>query len=357
VPGTSRTARRLRCRLEPICNGPALTEGDTVITRVTGATPSEWDSHWQAAPHATFFESRQWAQVWASYAPNTSSNAWLVEFSDGTTIVIPFVTESRLGGRVRLSRMSPADTYGGWLAPRDLGDLCASLVRRLIERELGNIRWVVNPFLLASTGESLLPDATSHTLALDLSHGFDACRRRWSKGHRSAATKAAREGVTVRQAASQDDWRAYFEIYSESLKRWGRRASSRYHWPLFEALSRLDPTLVRLWVAMVDDQMAAGALCLYHPNQVAYWHGAALERHFPLRPTNLLMQAAIQDACLTGAKWFDLGPSGGHQGVERFKVGFSPTSLGFGVIDRSTAMVASIRAVRRVVRGGVRRLT
>ena len=40
---------------------------------------------------------------------------------------------------------------------------------------------------------------------------------------------------------------------------------------------------VRLWLAELDGQIIAGALCFYAKQHVVYWHGAALTEHFRVR--------------------------------------------------------------------------
>lgn len=331
-----------------------MTDADSTIASHRLATSDEWDSYWLAAPFATFFESRHWANVWQHYRGGRArAEAHFVEFVDGKSAVVPTTVEWRAGRMLRLTRMSPADTYGGWLSSASLDEEQISALYTLIKRELVNVRWVVNPFLTGATAPRGLPAPALHTLSLDLAGGFDACRSRWSKGHKSAATKALREGVTVEIAEDAEDWRAYFGVYGDSLRRWGKRTTSQYTWPLFEALSATDSRYVRLWLARWKDVVIAGALCLYHPRQVAYWHGAALERHFARRPTNLLIQEAIRDAVDRGATWFDLGPSGGHEGVEKFKRGFAPAVLPISMIDEAGVLLRSARAVNRLARASL----
>ena len=322
----------------------------TSVAAIRHATDVEWDQAWMASPSATFFESRQWAELWSRYSlGKVRPVPRLVEFSDGTEVVIPACVDEKVGGLVRILRMSPANTYGGWLETSGLTRGHARLLAEIINKS-GNLTWLVNPFLVASMDPDTLPMPRGHTLAIDLTGGYDACRARWSKGHRSAAIQARRRGVTIRLADSVDDWRRYFTVYQNSLRRWGPRTTSRYSWALFHGMSSL--ANVRLWLAISNDQVVAGALCLYHPRQVAYWHGASMTDAFPLRSSNLLLDVAIQHACELGACWFDLGPSGGHVGVEKFKRGFGPSLLDFPLIERSDPVLKIARRIRRVTEAG-----
>ena len=279
----------------------------------------------------------------------------MLELGNGATIIVPGSIEVRLTGRLRLRRLSPADTYGGWLAFPPVDQAQADAVVTYMRTRPESIRWLINPFLACELVRPGSPSTETHTLAIDLTQGYDRLRGLWSKGHRAAPAQARRNGLSVRLAVTEQDWSEYFAAYLDSIRRWGPSVTSRYDWAVFLTLSHIDPAMVRLWLAEKDGQIVSGALFFYHPNQIVLWHAATLESFFPLRPANLLIDEAIRHACSLEAHWLDLGPSGGHQGVERFKLGFGPVRLGVPVIDRSTPAVGLIRGVRSALRRGWRR--
>jgi lipid II:glycine glycyltransferase (peptidoglycan interpeptide bridge formation enzyme) len=118
------------------------------------------------------------------------------------------------------------------------------------------------------------------------------------------------------------DWKKYYEVYEDSLLRWGDKASSRYELRLFEEMQRRNSPNIKLWLAAYQEKIIAGALCFYAKKHVVWWHGASLEKHFRLRPNTLIIYEAIKDACERGFSWFDFNPSGGHEGVTSFKKRF-----------------------------------
>lgn len=212
---------------------------------------------------------------------------------------------------------------------------------------LGSLVWTANPYEPRGVEVARTIGEASDTLVLDLTDGFAAVRARWSQAHRRNATNAARGGVLARRASGIGDWEAYFEVYRDSLRRWGPRASSRYDWRLFAELATVGEC--ELWVAEHDQTVIAGALCLRDSERVIYWHGATLERAFNLRPANLVLEAAIADACESGARVFDLGASGGHAGVHEFKRRFGATPLPGAVVRIDRGLVRMARAMRAMV--------
>src|SRR5690606_37427148 len=68
-PGWRTTARpierQIHVTLAPA--GPSTTSGPRRVRATRAATDSEWDRIVDASPHATFFHTREWAQVWEGY--------------------------------------------------------------------------------------------------------------------------------------------------------------------------------------------------------------------------------------------------------------------------------------------------
>lgn len=297
------------------------------ITSIRLASDSEWDSCWHDCDHATWFQSREWTELWCALAEIKSRpQPRAIRFSDGKTAVVPMLAATAHKGLVKTHCMSPGGGYGGWLSTDALEIGHATCLSRSL-LDLGNVEWLTNPFDPLVLASGMLSGRMQYTDAVALHEGMDSVVRRWTKGHRSAVQKAARAGVAVRRAESIDDWRSYHALYRHSVRRWGESATSNHPLKLFEALYNLNSSNVVLWLATVEHEVVAGAVCLYAGRQVSYWHGAALDSHFHVRPVNLLLHAAIADACSCGKHWFDLGLSGGHEGVRAFKKSFGAVPL------------------------------
>jgi hypothetical protein len=277
---------------------------------------------------ATYFHSREWVEAWSVYTGGrVEPSARHIVFSDGVCVVLPIAIERFLGGLSSCAWMSLAGTYGGWLSTDTLTPHHAGLIYDWVARSFGSTFWRLNPFDPSSTCLADKVVEPGETQAIWLADGLDAANSKSRTDHRWAVRKALREGVTARRAAGLDDWRAYYAVYEDSLRRWGDAATSRYGWPLFEALYDLASPHVSLWLAEKEGQIISGALCFYAARIGVEWHAASLERSLPVKPADFLKQAAMEEGCSRSIDWYDLGPSGGHEGVRAFKAKLGPTSL------------------------------
>ena len=275
----------------------------------------------------------------------------LVTFSDGTEAVLPLSVQIGQRGIVRKYVSSPAGTFGGWISNDELSIRHAVLLADYLTKRPGSVFWRLNPYDHLVFKASVRTTRDDETQALNLADGFDAACKGWTKGHGSAARKARREGVMVRQASTLDDWCAYYRAYEDSLRRWGEKVSAKYSWEIFREMCRLKSPYIKLWLAHYQEKVIAGALCFYAARHVVYWHGAALESYFHLRPVHLLMYEAIKDACEKGRCWFDFNPSGGHEGVKSFKKSFGAQELPCPYVQTTSAierMATGLRTLMRV---------
>lgn len=321
------------------------------------AAPHEWDDAWRATPWATYFQSREWAEVWADAHLHVRPDARHVTFDDGRTAILPVSRRERLRGAVAQHLASPAGTFGGWISEDDLSSEHAPVLVDQMLGLRGGLSWRLNPYDEQVRGVDVPASAPDETHVVDLADGFEAVRRRWRRGQKSSFKKAVNAGVTVTLASTEEDWGAFDVAYRASLDRWGTSATSQHPRRLFDALRERRSEHVRLWLAKTgDDDVAAGALCFYAREHAVYWAGAAHEEHFPLRPVNLLLAEAIRDACKRGYRWFDLNPSGGHDGVKAFKLNFGAEPRPCPIVERRPAAARLLGGVARAIRHGSARL-
>lgn len=319
------------------------------IAQTRPATVEEWDDAFVGCECATYYHSRAWAEMWQEYAGDLEPAPVHVSFDDGVTAVIPVSRRKRFRGLVSEAALSAHNAYGGWISERALTAEHARAMYEWLLDGYADIDWRLNPFDAGTRVLDTSREIQDPTSALDLSAGYDAVEERWRREHGSmwGAVKQARKfGVEIVESRDPAHWDAYADAYEESVERWGESATGVVGRRLFDILRSRQTDRVRLWVALVEGVVAAGAVCLYARSHVAYWHGAARSAYFKKRPVHLLLTTAIEDACRRGFSWFDFNPSGSHEGVRRFKKSFGAEELPCAVVRRSSSRLKLLQKLR-----------
>jgi hypothetical protein len=326
-------------------------EGDVTlrIVQVSPARQHEWRELWQACDTSTYFHSPEWARIWAFYSRGRiRPKPQIISFSDGVEALLPLCFEVKAGGLLSRYVSSTQGTYGGWLTPKPVSmahALC--LVDWLTQGQGRSLVWRLNPYdeLAFQAGVSRgLRCKNDETHALRLTADVDQMLKGFKPSYRSQIKKAVSSGqFSVAPATTLDDWRAYFEVYRDSLQRWGEQPETGYDWRLFEIFFQLKSPDVKLWLARHDGQVVSGDLCLYAKKHVAYWHGATLKDYLRTSVAKLLKFEIIKDCAERGYDWFDFNPSAGLPGVKFFKEGFNAKPLPAPIVYVDTRLKQIVR--------------
>lgn len=323
------------------------------VVDARSATSEEWDVAWARCDWASYFQSRSWAQIWERWRRKTyEPRAFSLLLDDGASVVLPMVVERRAGGLLKVARLSVADTYGGWLCRAAVTPAHADAIIAWARDALGDMTWFMNPHDPTNRGKQYPGAHFRTTLLVDLSQGFDTVRAGWSKGHRAAASQAQRMGIEVRPAEDSSDWDGYGACYSASMRRWGD-SSGAPPWGLVRLLAEEPADSVLLLVAVASGSVISGAIFVTDRHVMTYWHAASKPEGLRLRAPTLLVQEAVRIAANSGRTALDLGGSGGHEGVELFKLGFRPRQVTYPVlISESPTLKVARRArdLRRALR-------
>lgn len=258
----------------------------------------------------------------------------------------------RLGGLVTTRLSSAAGTYGGWISEDDLREEHARLLaRRLLS--LPDLVWRENPFDPLA-GTLAMPGAREEqTRLIDLTRGIETIYKETTHAHKKALKKAAREGVTVREASGAGDWREYFAVYETALAHWStlgpeKRTRARYGWDIFRLMHEEPAPEEKLWLALRDGRIIAGIVCFYWAGRhIVTWHAAALAEYNQFRPNNALYWEIIRDAQRRGFAWFDFNPSGGYEGVVSFKDNFGGETRRARLLDKRSWVRALAGRLKR----------
>jgi hypothetical protein len=315
------------------------------------ATAAEWDSFYTGCPFATYSQSRAWAEDWSTYRRTLRPDPLLVIFGDARRALLPIVRQRRRRGLAHKYVLAAGGTYGGWLALEPLGTRNVAELGRLLRRARLPLWWRLNPF--DAEAEALAGVVTEH----DVTHvvPISQCEELQAahRGHREAVRKARRAGLSVRRAAGPADWASYYDVYGTKLREWGDEAGITYDAALFEILRRRGSPGVELWlVELGDGTIIGGSLNLYSARHAAGWHMAMLSEHYKKKPANLLVSEMIDDARQRSFQWFDMNPSGGHEGAMRFKQNCGGQPLASPIVaaggDLSTTVTVTYDLTRRV---------
>lgn len=294
----------------------------TVLEHGRGAA---WDAAIGASSYATFFQSRQWAELIARTFPQWSPDPVVVEFSDGNAMVLPALRHKRTGYR---ESMVP-HVYGGpvFLQPPTGEHLEAAASAPTWFSDVTLIDNLFAPYRQELQG---LARWQLETTATDLTSGFDTLWARFRDTHKRHYKAALKRGASVAIADSSEDADAYYAIYRASLDRWGDGATGFYPRQLFRNIVAMPESGkgIHLRLAKLNGAVIGGIVTVYHGTQATYWHGVSADGETGVRPSPFLLIDAIQDACSNGFHWFDLmGPNEHLRGVQHFKDGFASQRL------------------------------
>jgi len=279
---------------------------------------SEWWDFVNNCPTATFFHTPDWYRVWKEYDGN-NYEARLLILKSGKKVLLPLVFRPRLKRLIKEFFSGPAGTYGGILHMNDLSI-----------QDIQHIEDYVNSFAFVQIRANPLNPVLKQsfftnqefTQILNLPTCVNDLTEKWSKNHARSLKKGLKNNITVRAAKAITEWKKYYLVYQDSRKRWGKAASNDYDWDLFQIISRLDANKCKLWLAFLDGEIISGCLFFYLNEHVVYWHGATLEAYLKTGPAHVLHFHIIKNAVENNFKWYDFNPSGGYEGVVKFKKGF-----------------------------------
>ncbi len=286
---------------------------------VLDASPQEiretWERLIQSHEELSPFLCPQWYQVLGKRIPEFHSSPLLID-TGLSNAVLPLVS-SPWHLWMRVFESGPWATYGGVVTPQSvLISEGTGIFRSLISAAYPTLRITTPP------GSTQVDGADScierETRIVDLHAGYEnLVEQSFTRQMRAGIRKAQESGVTVRPSSSNDDDRAFLELYRLSRQRWG--GSEGFPDSFLMNWSGEDQQFARLWLAWLDSKPVAGALVLYGRRQAHYVAGAGDAAAFSNRPNHLLFAKIIEDACRRGFLNLNLGSSAGIAGVERFK--------------------------------------
>lgn len=293
------------------------------ITYVDDVEDSVW---WQVAEkcdYATFFNTPAWFYLAKELIGSSGSRTIGGKLANSTQFILPIAVEKQIGPFYRMTS-SLNGAYGGIIAD---GPITDAECRQIYQDVIHNWRVMTYtmsppPLMPFSTELNNFTAVKDKTYLISLSQGYEKINRNYSRGHRSAINHAVKAGVHVEVTRDLDDYRAYYQVYLDSLNRWGDSFFGyTLPWPFFEKIHELSlqmPENVQLWVGRAGNEVISGAIIFYWNKCVNYFHGANHHEYFSYRAANLVQNEIIKQAAQSEHHYstYDFGPSGSENVLE-----------------------------------------
>jgi hypothetical protein len=291
---------------------------------VTSPAPrAVWQSVFAADPGAVVSQSLPWRD--AVLAGGRYADASLLyEFRSGRQVVLPMA-------RPRVGAGLVASWPGGWgvggplseggkVSPDEAAAILTDVARRGALAAEIRFRHEAGEAWLGEPGRFRAQRQGCHVL--DLDGGFSQVwQHRFRGPARTAIRKAERSSLEVEADRSGRSLGVFRDLYEESIRRW----AASQHEPLWLSAWRTNratsPRMMSLvagrfgtdcciWVARAQGIPVAAIVVLKAGGYAKYWRGAMdAGLASPVRANDLLHRLAIEDACETGCRWYDMGAS------------------------------------------------
>jgi hypothetical protein len=178
----------------------------------------------------------------------------------------------------------------------------------------------------------------------------------YHQNHRRSVEAFRKRGARVREAEGAKDYLRFADLLSETM----RRASGSVKIPLsliVDGGRRLvRDGVARLWLATVDDTLAAGVFAILFGRTACYWLGASIgdEQLMRSRPMHGVFHHAFLEAIAAGCEAFELGGMPTN-GLRDFKMRWGADVLTqhtfqwspWNALQRARALSAWVATARR----------
>jgi hypothetical protein len=321
--------------------------------------PDDWEGLLASTPMAEYSHTAHWLTAAGRTVPGVQPRFWTARL-DGRLVGGLGAAVYDPAGMIHRGRQfsSLEGTSGGPLVAADLPHAVQEDVfLALAEAFAGHLRpgfdscsLVLSPASEARFGP--LIDRSGNwgreevpTAAVDLTCGFEGVENnRIGKNKRNERNRGLRRGVEAQVTRDPDLLAAYYPLHLAACRVWGIAPTPQEF--LRDVLD--DPTdRVFFSCATLEGQVIGGHLCLHYGDRILAWHGvtdpAFARTHFP---ATVLVCTDLEEACRRGARWLDLGGSGGQVSLDGFKKFFGAETQMRGLYRRDTAAIGLMRRVR-----------
>jgi len=289
---------------------------------------NSWEQVALQSPEATFFHTPLWHKIVVKTYKHYRIATKEFTFDDGTRALIPFIQTTKGGLFKRKERLKSSvfNMYGGIISDTKLSTVQQDQIFDYLISLKANITIMGNPF-----SDYKLPKSFNctedFTDVIALHKGEEYIFQQLSRNARKSIRRAIKREVTVRTIQTEEEIKGYYEVYRDTINRWGDATKYIYPQEIFLNIFRDAGNAVKIWVAEKNGKIIAVLTVFYWNNLVTPFHTASLKDYFDCCPNNILHMEVIKDAINKNYRYYDFGPSGGEDGVVQFKKSFRADKL------------------------------
>ncbi len=304
----------------------------------------EWSSFAKACPTATFFHTPQWYQVWYEYA-GYGYEARMFEFESGRKALLPLSWKKRAKGLLKEYLSSPAGTYGGFLIKEALSADEVEMLKKYITG-FGSIQLRENPF------QKIFNDSfwtkNDFTQSINLDQTWEVIKAKMKNAQIERKVRIGERHLLKVRKIEFQEINDYYRLYQLRREKW-KFPTNNYRIELFELLQTKEN--VDFWGVFYKDRLVGGGpFFTINTNHIVSWLTVCDSLKLYLKPYEYLYCILIKMYKKNGFHWFDFNPSGGHEGVVKFKKGFGAEKLQANVYQMKSTNLNLVNKICKLIR-------
>ncbi len=229
--------------------------------------------------------------------------------------------------------------YGGIIGEQNfMAELQIFFEKQLLKRGIHQIRITqIARYFFPSLPGYRQQSAFQHVLDLE-GQTPESLWEEYRKNNRRDINKALRSGIKIKEAESETDLKAYYDLYNETMKR--NHSLRFYPRALYEDIYRtwIAKGKASILFAEYDGRKIAGNL-LVHGSDTTYLLGSVSSNiYLKLCPNDLLIHEAILRTLKAGRRYFDFMMSSyGDADLIRFKEKWGARAYPFCILEKDLA--------------------
>jgi len=258
----------------------------------------DWEEFLKSYPGAKIVHTPQWKDFLEKSFNFEGKYLFSLDENDLVTGMLPLFRSRRMLGGSRLCA-SPFSGECGFLGDdKSFGQILERAMNLAGDSAYLEIR---SPIV----GNNFEVKNLFSTYVLELSTDVSAVWEKLNKGSvRRAIKKSLDKGVQVVETGNTEDLKAFYELNCINKKEKGVPC---HPWAFFRNMFELVGNYSKLYLSMHEGIPIAGGIMNFYKENMSYGYGASDPNYLDHYPNNAFLWKSIQDACLSGYKYYDFG--------------------------------------------------